>query len=566
MTSVSSKSSTGLPTLSGSTYEVLPSENQHVVQSGESLWEISQEHRVPLKELLAANPQIKNPNRIKAGDVINLPTKPEEKPVAELPEETGEETTKPATRPVAPRTAPPVVNAKAAALASPTPPPAPPPAAPAAATAPAPAAASGSPLDPVRQGKMELGRGQKGEAVAEMQRKLTRAGYPLTADGDFGPGTEAALKRFQTDHGIAATGRLGRTTLAALDKVAPDQPPAPADPLDAIRQGGSLRRGAKGAAVEQVQRLLTAKGYPVTVDGDFGPGTESAVKKFQASQGLPADGVVGATTLKALEATTPQSTDTTVPTLEQVRQGAILQRGAKGESVRQVQQLLTDRGFPVTVDGDYGPGTEAAVKRFQAANNIQQNGMVGPTTLAALERDPGNGVTVDQLRKICPYLSATKAAEVVPHLNRAMAEANINTPLRQAAFIAQVAHESGEFRYSEELASGQAYEGRRDLGNIYPGDGVRFKGRGYIQLTGRSNYKAAGTALGLDLINHPELAARPENAARIAAWYWTSRGLNSLADQGPSRFDDITRRINGGLNGKADRDKYYARARTVLGA
>ncbi len=180
---------------------------------------------------------------------------------------------------------------------------------------------------------------------------------------------------------------------------------------------------------------------------------------------------------------------------------------------------------------------------------------------------PGTGdVTPDQIQEIGRRsghnISAEKAREVAPHLNVAMAEANINTPQRKSAFIAQMMHESGGFRYNEEIASGAAYEGRRDLGNTQPGDGRRFKGRGYIQLTGRANYEAAGRALGLDLVNNPELAARPENASRVAAWYWNSRGLNSLADQG--NFDGITRRINGGYNGKADRDRIFAAASDVL--
>ncbi|MFZ5440028.1 MAG: LysM peptidoglycan-binding domain-containing protein [Myxococcota bacterium] len=179
----------------------------------------------------------------------------------------------------------------------------------------------------------------------------------------------------------------------------------------------------------------------------------------------------------------------------------------------------------------------------------------GPTT---------GGISAAQLRAIMPNLSAADANRYLPYLNAAMAEGNINTPKRQAAFLAQLAHESGQLRYFEEIASGAAYEGRRDLGNIYPGDGVRFKGRGPIQLTGRSNYAAAGRALGLDLINHPEQAATPEVGFRIAQWFWNSRNLNSYADAG--NFDAITYRVNGGYNGKASRDAYYARARQVLGA
>ncbi|MBI1944194.1 MAG: peptidoglycan-binding protein [Deltaproteobacteria bacterium] len=171
-------------------------------------------------------------------------------------------------------------------------------------------------------------------------------------------------------------------------------------------------------------------------------------------------------------------------------------------------------------------------------------------------------VTPDQLQKIVPGLSAQRAAEVAPHLNRAMAEAGIDNPKRKAAFIAQLAHESGGFKHMEEIASGRQYEGRRDLGNTQPGDGERFKGRGFIQVTGRANYTAASKALGEDFVKHPERAGTLENAARIAAWYWNSRGLNEKADRG--NFDGITKAINGGYNGKADRDRYYARALDAL--
>ncbi|PZR06593.1 MAG: peptidoglycan-binding protein [Archangium gephyra] len=179
----------------------------------------------------------------------------------------------------------------------------------------------------------------------------------------------------------------------------------------------------------------------------------------------------------------------------------------------------------------------------------------GPTT---------GGISKAQLQAIMPNLSSAKADEYLPLLNAAMVQGGINTPKRQAAFLAQLAHESGQLRYFEEIASGAAYEGRRDLGNTQPGDGVRFKGRGPIQLTGRHNYRIAGQALGIDLENNPTLAARPDIGFRIAVWYWNSRNLNAQADAG--NFDAITRAINGGYNGKADRDRYWATARSVLGA
>lgn len=193
-----------------------------------------------------------------------------------------------------------------------------------------------------------------------------------------------------------------------------------------------------------------------------------------------------------------------------------------------------------------------------------------PMTLASQASGSGaidaagaaGGVTGDQLLQIVPTLDPAQAPAIAQNLNVAMAEANITTPQQQAMFIAQLAHESGGFRYMEELASGAAYEGRADLGNTQPGDGVRYKGRGYIQVTGRHNYTEAGNALGLDLVNNPQLAAQPENAARIAAWYWTSRDINSAADRGD--FLQVTKLINGGTNGLADRQAYYARAQAAL--
>jgi len=157
-------------------------------------------------------------------------------------------------------------------------------------------------------------------------------------------------------------------------------------------------------------------------------------------------------------------------------------------------------------------------------------------------------------------LPVARAQFVLQVLEPAMRAGGIDTKLRKAAFLAQVAHESGGFRYTEELASGDAYEGRLDLGNTQSGDGRRYKGRGYIQLTGRANYAEAGRDLGLDLLNFPKLAAQPENAARIAVWFWNKRGLNALADQGPKAFDSITRKINGALRGKPQRDAMYQRA------
>lgn len=162
-----------------------------------------------------------------------------------------------------------------------------------------------------------------------------------------------------------------------------------------------------------------------------------------------------------------------------------------------------------------------------------------------------------------PHLPNDRAATFLKPLNDAMHEFDVTTPRRQAAFLAQIAHESGELKYMEEIASGEAYEGRTSLGNTEPGDGKRYKGRGPIQLTGRNNYRKAGTALHLDLEGKPELAAKPDVGCRVAGWFWKTHGLNELADKGD--FLQITRRVNGGTHGLARREEFYKRARDVLG-
>ena len=174
-------------------------------------------------------------------------------------------------------------------------------------------------------------------------------------------------------------------------------------------------------------------------------------------------------------------------------------------------------------------------------------------------------ITRQQLLQILPNAGPV-AGVFVPVLNTAMVRYQIIGPKRVAAFIAQIGHESGQPKYVKEIwgpTSAQArYEGRKDLGNTVAGDGPKYRGRGLIQITGRANYIMCGEALALDLINHPELLEKPQHACMSAAWFWVTRGLNTLADAG--QFDRITRRINGGQNGAADRQALYARALKVL--
>ena len=174
-------------------------------------------------------------------------------------------------------------------------------------------------------------------------------------------------------------------------------------------------------------------------------------------------------------------------------------------------------------------------------------------------------ITAQQLLQILPNAGQV-AGFFVPVLNTAMNRYQIIGTKRVAAFIAQIGHESGQLKYVKEIwgptAAQVKYEGRKDLGNTVAGDGSKYRGRGLIQVTGWANYMACGEALGLDLIKQPELLEKPQHACMSAAWFWATRGLNTLADAG--QFDRITRRINGGQNGAADRQALYARALKVL--
>lgn len=153
-----------------------------------------------------------------------------------------------------------------------------------------------------------------------------------------------------------------------------------------------------------------------------------------------------------------------------------------------------------------------------------------------------------------------------PIIDNAAPDFEITTPVRLAAFLAQVGHESGGLHWLTELwgptAAQQRYEGRLDLGNTQPGDGFKYRGRGLIQITGRGNYARASIALATDFISDPEWLAQPEYAVRSAMWFWQAHGLNQLADAG--QFERITRIINGGLNGEDERLALWDAAKGVL--
>lgn len=210
-----------------------------------------------------------------------------------------------------------------------------------------------------------------------------------------------------------------------------------------------------------------------------------------------------------------------------------------------------------------------------------------------VEVAPEVDITSAQLSAIIPTLIGTKLATAVESLTKAMAEFNISTPHEKSAFIAQTAHESLGFsvfvenlnysadalrrvwptRFTAETAllyarkpekiANKVYSGRNGNGTEASGDGWKYRGRGIIQITFKNNYRACGTALGLNLVANPELLETPLHAFRSGAWYWNSRNLNPLANTGD--FIAITRAINGGINGLTDRQNFYLKAKAALG-
>lgn len=182
-------------------------------------------------------------------------------------------------------------------------------------------------------------------------------------------------------------------------------------------------------------------------------------------------------------------------------------------------------------------------------------------------------ITEAQIRRAVPATNRERLADFVKVFNEWSDRFGINTPKRVTHFLCQCWHESGALRYTEEISSGKQYEGRKDLGNTQPGDGVKFKGRGYIQCTGRSNYKAymnSGFCVG-NLLEHPEWLAKSPGNTKSAMWFWWKNNLNALADtdDGGTIGEDVVRRItkkvNGGYNGLSNRLYYYRRFKKEFG-
>jgi putative chitinase len=226
------------------------------------------------------------------------------------------------------------------------------------------------------------------------------------------------------------------------------------------------------------------------------------------------------------------------------------------------------RAAPLDTDGRIGRKTLDLLAAFETRVLGQPESdrivVPGDATMAALLQGLPPGPTAEKLAVVLPRAAASRIALYFEPLKATMIKYDILSPLQMAHFIAQVGHESGSLLYNEEIASGAAYEGRVDLGNTQPGDGVRFKGRGLIQLTGRFNYIAFSRYTGVDYVSNPDpVADDPMVSAEAAGWFWVDRRLPALAERDDVR--GVTKRINGGFNGLDDRMQNLFRAKSVLG-
>lgn len=248
----------------------------------------------------------------------------------------------------------------------------------------------------------------------------------------------------------------------------------------------------------------------------------------------------------------------------------VLRIGAQGDEVKRLQQALKGRGFsPGLVDGDFGAGTEQAVLAFQRSQGLLADGLAGPRTQAALGLVADNalpdgtaGMTLQVASRMCPgalldnihanlpvVLDALVSHSLAGRTMVLMAVATIR--VETASFL-PISEGRSKFNTSPGGAPFDLYDNRSDIGNQGPPDGERFRGRGFVQLTGRDNYERYGTRLGVDLVAHPELANAADVAADLLCLFLGDRELNIKDALMHENWAAARRLVNGGTHGLED--------------
>ena len=238
----------------------------------------------------------------------------------------------------------------------------------------------------------------------------------------------------------------------------------------------------------------------------------------------------------------------------------LIKLGSKGGDVKSLQEKLG-----LKADGSFGPGTEKAVKEWQTKNGLTVDGVIGDKSWSLLMGSKKEEVVIPVSIFKLEALKGHIPDSVISQIPGTAAKFNITNNLRLAHFLSQCAHESGDFKWVVEFASGKAYEGRKDLGNTEAGDGVRFKGRGYIQCTGRVNYLSFSKFIGEDCITNPDLVSTKYPMAS-AAWFFDKNNLWKICDQGSTDevVKKVTKKVNGGYNGLDDRQKKFDKFWSLL--
>jgi len=319
-----------------------------------------------------------------------------------------------------------------------------------------------------------------------------------------------------------------------------------------------LRRGDRGMEVRRLQSVLNQHGYKLKTDGNFGAITEAAVTDFQRARRLTPDGIVGRRTWAALKKPQPVE-QAPIPASRR----PILSLGAKGPQVTYLQRKLNEHGQRLSVDGDFGPGTRRAVIGFQGSRNLVRDGIVGAKTWAALaneksapQSNPINWSagkqTITAVVNAMPSATRRANSQLETHVTRIIRFANNEGLSREqtAYVLATTITESQVGLHMLEFSSGQDYEGSSALGNTQRGDGPRYKGRGYVQITGRRNYTDWAGRLGIDLVGNPSLAEQPHVAVQIlvrgmTGGTFTGRRLDRYVNADKIDFYNARRVVNG---------------------